>query len=163
MLTSKAIQQYLNLLARLGTEVAIAVHALDSVSYNLMCFCFSHNDFNINCSVPIFLCLNVLVRLPTPSLVLVCLLVLIYSDSSYHETTPPLVPWVVLLQLNSQDCIFVLFVWLFDSSLTHKTVSLFVWLFASPVYPLLHSHCQYCPNLPTWVNMWSSINIKRLA
>ena len=27
---------YLNLLARLGTEVAIAVHALDSISYNVL-------------------------------------------------------------------------------------------------------------------------------
>ena len=37
ILASKAIQQYLNLLARLGTEVAIAVHALDSISYNVLC------------------------------------------------------------------------------------------------------------------------------
>ena len=28
---------YLNLLARLSTEVAITVHALDSISYNVLC------------------------------------------------------------------------------------------------------------------------------
>ena len=33
----KSNPTYLNLLARLGTQVAIAVHALDSISYNVLC------------------------------------------------------------------------------------------------------------------------------
>ena len=41
---------YLNLLARLGTEVAIAVHALDSISYNFLCF-FSFGTISTSIAV----------------------------------------------------------------------------------------------------------------